>query len=89
MGSLVEIQAGEFSIRKATLVLANILAPVIVRLLEQGLGDLLAPGGYLVLSGILEEQSPEVEAALVQHGLQVVERRMIEDWVALHARLAL
>jgi ribosomal protein L11 methyltransferase len=82
VGSLADIQGGQFNLHKAPLVLANILAPVIVQLLREGLGDLLTPGGYLVLSGILEEQSPEVESALSKNGLQVLERRMIEDWVA-------
>jgi ribosomal protein L11 methyltransferase len=36
LGSLAEIRAGEFSITKAPLVLANILAPVIIRLLDEG-----------------------------------------------------
>lgn len=82
VGSLAEIQGGQFSLHKAPLVLANILAPVIVQLLREGLGDLLTPGGYLVLSGILEEQSQEIESALKINGLQLLEKRMIEDWVA-------
>lgn len=86
VGSLSSIQAGEYSMQKASLVLANILAPVILSLLEQDMGDLLTPGGHLVLSGILEGQAPEVEAALAKKGMQIVERRMFEDWVAIHAR---
>jgi ribosomal protein L11 methyltransferase len=82
-GSLAEIRAGVFSIQKAPLLLANILAPVIVRLLGEGLGDLLTPGGHLILSGILEEQSEDVELALQKHGLHLVERRQQGDWVAL------
>jgi ribosomal protein L11 methyltransferase len=86
VGSLTEIQDGKYSTHKSSLVLANILAPVIVRLLNQGLGDLLTPGGYLVLSGILEEQSKEVESAMQKNGLSLVERRQQGDWVALWAR---
>ena len=44
-GSLAEILAGRFSLRQAPLVLANILAPVLVRLLDEGLAELLASGG--------------------------------------------
>jgi ribosomal protein L11 methyltransferase len=83
IGSVGEIQAGAFPLRQAPLVLANIIAPILLQLLDLGLGDLVAPGGVLILSGILEEQVPEMLAALAAHGLTVIERRQIEDWVAL------
>jgi ribosomal protein L11 methyltransferase len=84
-GSLSEILAGRFSIRQAPLVLANILAPVLVRLLDEGLGQLVSPGGALVLSGILDEQAGDVEAAFKKVGLRPAGRRQINDWVALVA----
>ncbi len=83
LGSLQEIQAGDFSIRQAPLVLVNILAPVLVRQLDQGLGELLTPGGCLVLSGILAEQAPDVEVAALRNNLQIVERLRMEDWVTI------
>jgi ribosomal protein L11 methylase PrmA len=39
-----------------------------------------------VLSGILAEQSPEVETAVSQHGFQNIEKRQQGEWVALSAR---
>ena len=63
--------------------LANILAPVIIRLFDAGLGELVAPGGALVLSGILAEQAAEVEEAARRQGFVAAGRRQIEDWVAL------
>lgn len=84
-GSVNEILSGGYSIRQSTLVLANILAPVIIRLLGEGLGHLVSPGGWLVLSGILQEQAGEVQAALKGAGLRLLERRQIGDWVALAA----
>jgi ribosomal protein L11 methyltransferase len=83
LGSLADIQKGAFLLRKALLVLANILAPVLVRLLDEGLGGLIIADGLLVLSGVLEEQAPEVEAAALKNGLVRVDRRQIGDWVAL------
>ncbi|MFN2236361.1 MAG: 50S ribosomal protein L11 methyltransferase [Anaerolineales bacterium] len=47
------------------------------------MGDLIAPGGVLVLSGILEEQIGEMVTKISEHGLQVIEQRMINDWVAI------
>jgi ribosomal protein L11 methyltransferase len=64
-------------------ILVNILPHVIIGLLEQGLHTHLAPGGCLILAGIIEEREPEVVAALEERGLTVVERRAEGDWVAL------
>jgi ribosomal protein L11 methyltransferase len=83
LGSVTEIRQGKFSLRQAPLVLVNILAPVIIRLFDAGLADLVAPAGMLVLSGILAEQAEDVKTAAAQHGLHFKEMRQIEDWVAL------
>jgi ribosomal protein L11 methyltransferase len=83
LGSLAEILQGNYSIKQAPLVLANILAPVLARLLDEGLGDLLAPGGRLVLSGILAEQAQDVESAAIRNRLRFTGRRQSGDWVAL------
>lgn len=87
VGSLAEIRAGVFSVRQAGVVLANILAPVIIRLLDEGLDELLERGGSLVLAGILDEQSAGVEAVLEKLGIRLVERRQQGDWVALWATI--
>ena len=82
-GSLREIKAGKYPISSAQLVVANILAPVIIRLLETGLGEILAAQGKLILSGILEDQVPAVESAIQTAGLQLVQKRQMGDWMAL------
>jgi len=89
LGSVAEIRSGAFSIQKAPLVLANILAPVLVRLLEAGLANLVTPEGVLVLSGILEGQWDETKAssplqeALRAQGLRVIREMKSGDWVAV------
>ena len=83
VGSVAELLAGQFSLKRADVVEANILAPVLVRLLGQGLAQLLAPGGVLILSGILAEQGDELKRALDQTGLKILEERWIEDWLGL------
>jgi ribosomal protein L11 methylase PrmA len=55
----------------------------LVNLLEQGLSYLLTNQGILILSGILEEQTIDVEAAIEASGLRLEEKRQIADWVAL------
>ena len=82
-GSVKEILEGGFAFRAAKLVLANILAPVIIRLFDSGLADLLEPEGVLILSGILQEQAQGVVEAAQAKGLRMNEKRQIEDWVAL------
>lgn len=82
-GSLLEIQSGHYGIKKGKLILANILAPVLIRLLDEGLGKLLDSDGWLILSGILAEQSLEVEEALSRNGLFLEQKLSVGDWVAL------
>lgn len=82
IGSVNEIKNGLFSRRRAPVVIANILAPVIIRLFDAGLADLVTPDGTMILSGILAEQADSVEAAAVAKGLTPVERLQIDDWVA-------
>lgn len=86
----VEVGCGSLDQAEGTfdLILVNILAKVIVEMAGQGLADRLAPGGTLVTAGILEDQAEEVEQALEAAGLVIVERRQIEDWVALIAERA-
>ena len=83
LGSVEEVRLGRFDLTHAPLVLANILAPVIVRLFEAGLGELISPGGTIILSGILQEQTESVLAAARAHGLTLVEQRQMGDWVAV------
>jgi ribosomal protein L11 methyltransferase len=83
IGSVTEINAGQFSLRQAPLVLANILAPIIIRLFDGGLANLLEPGGVMVLSGILDQQASRVLDSAQQHGLVLIEQGQINDWVSL------
>lgn len=87
VGSVQEILNGMFAFSKATLVLANILAPVIVRLFDAGLVDMIESQGTIILSGILQEQEQKVIDAAQANGLSVNERRQLGDWVALAMRL--
>ena len=83
VGSVKEILEGKFAFSKAPLVVANILAPVIIRLFDAGLADLIEENGAIVLSGILQEQEENVIKAGQAKGLRMSERRQMGDWVAL------
>jgi len=82
-GSVGEIINGTFDIVDAPLVVVNILANIIMRLFDQDLGELISPGGELILSGILETQADEVLHHAKQSGFTLIEKREIDDWVAL------
>ncbi len=68
------------------LVLANILAPVLLSMIADGLTSRVKRTGALVLSGILEEQAQSVREALHAAGMMHIEQRQQGDWVALIAR---
>ncbi len=83
-GSVAEVRAGRGPFTQAPLVLANILAGVLVRLLrEEGLSQVVTPGGHLVLSGILADQAASVAQAAAASGLRQVRQRQVTDWVTL------
>ncbi len=82
VGSVDEIKNGQFAFEKAPLVVANILAPVIIRLFDAGLADLMEDRGSIILSGILQDQEQRVIEAGQAKDLRMNERRQMGDWVA-------
>lgn len=64
------------------LILANILLPPLKRL-ARPVRPLLAPGGWLVLSGLLPSHANAALAAYRAQGLKLVRRRDIEGWTSL------
>lgn len=65
-----------------TVVLANIEAKVLVPM-APALAPRVAPGGWLVLSGVLTTQEADVRAAYEAQGLAFAESRVDGDWIAL------
>ncbi len=80
-GSLRDVLETRFE-----LVLVNILARTIVELCQQGLGQIVAPGGWVMLAGLIATQEAEVRHALAQAGLDVIQRMQDQDWVGLLGR---
>ena len=69
--------------RPFDLIVANILARPLMRL-APGMAANLAPGGSLVLSGILDEQRAQVLAAYVGQRFRHVATLHREGWTTLH-----
>jgi len=82
-GSLDDILHGDYAIQQASLVLANILAPVLIQLLKEGLAQTIAPGGKLVMAGILDTQAESVIQASKTAGSNLIKQYQQDDWVAL------
>lgn len=68
------------------LVLANLLAPILIKMAAAGLATRVQRNGLLIASGVLEEQIEEVSEAFKYVGLHVIEILQQEDWVALVMR---
>ncbi len=73
------------SARRFDLVVANILARIIIAMCAEHLGDTVRPGGKAILSGIIDTQADDVEAALRTTGLEPYARRQQGDWVVIEA----
>lgn len=63
-------------------VFANIIARILIELVD-GLINATKVGGSLVLAGIIVERETDVIDAFTQRGATVVNRRQHEDWVSL------
>ncbi len=73
------------SARRFDFMLVNILAKIIITMCEQGLGQLVRPGGTAIFSGIIDTQADDVEAALRAAGLEPYKRRQQGDWILIEA----
>lgn len=70
---------------KVDVIIANIVAEVILSHLDS-LAHLLKQSGVLIASGIIKEKQAEVERAIADSGLQIVEAPTEGEWVAIVAR---
>lgn len=76
---------GDWPWGRYDLVVANILAGPLIALAPR-LTRAVAPGGTLVLSGILGEQAREVIGSYVMAGMRLVERHLDHNWATLTFR---
>jgi len=90
VSSSIELREGQprnLAPQEFGVIVANLTAEVIVDLLAD-LARCLAPGGWMILSGILTELAEDVERALGACGFKVTERREAAEWCALVAKKA-
>jgi ribosomal protein L11 methyltransferase len=82
-GSADLVRSGHFGLIQAPLVVANILTSILSNLLNEGMADLVEAGGLMILSGILDQQADGIITLAGDCGLRLLEKRGMEDWVAL------
>ena len=61
------------------IVVANIVADVIIALAATA-RDLMAPDGYFLCSGIIDDRAAEVKGKLVENGFTILEENSSEGW---------
>ncbi|MGB4595317.1 MAG: 50S ribosomal protein L11 methyltransferase [Anaerolineaceae bacterium] len=83
VGTHTDILARKDGLNQAPRVLANILAPILINMLNNGLADTVDTNGLLILGGILDVQAEAVITAASEHGLSVIEGLHDGDWVVL------
>lgn len=81
VGNIVEEIVGH----QADMVLANITAEVVVELIPAA-AKVLAPGGYLFGSGIVDSRWPGVKQALDENGFAIEQVLQDVDWIGVAAR---
>jgi len=66
--------------RQFEVVLSNIISMILIRLSPEAYAA-VKPGGYWIVSGIIEQNWPDVQSAAEAVGFTLVEMRQEDDWV--------
>ena len=79
-GDLVTVINGKFDV-----LVANILTKVLLPMIPY-VKFYLNPGGYLILSGIMESEALDIDNSLKNEGFTILEIPQHEEWVAFLAK---
>ena len=87
VADIVDVRAGDLlagAAGRADIIVANIVADVIIRMLPQ-VTERLAAGGYFCACGIIADRIADVTAAMLEHGLLI--DKVVEEggWAAIVA----
>ena len=83
VGTHTDVLNREDGLNQAPRVIANILSPILAKMLSTGLADLVSPLGLLFLGGILEHQAQDLADLARTLGMTLRETLNQEDWVVL------
>lgn len=76
VGDLTDVVSGKYSV-----VCANIVADVIIRLLPQ-VSDFMEENAVLIVSGIIDIRKDDVLSSVAENGFKVVNERYKDNWCA-------
>jgi len=83
VGTHTDVLNREDGLNQAPRVIANILSPILAKMLSTGLADLVSPLGLLFLGGVLEHQAQDLADLARTLGMTLRETLHQEDWVVL------
>lgn len=83
VGTHTDVLNRKDGLHQAPRVIANILSPILKKMLSTGLADLVSPGGLLILGGVLDHQAQELADLARSLGMTLRETLHQEDWVVL------
>lgn len=89
LSNIVEVRHGDLldgMKEKADVLVANILADIIIRLIPHA-QKTMKPNGYFIMSGIIQQKKADVVEALQREGFTIVDTLTMEDWVTIIAKL--
>ena len=76
----------EISKNKFDIITANILAPIIINLINVNIFDLVSEDGFLILSGIIKDKKDDVINSLHSKGIFDIKIDSENDWVCIIAK---
>ena len=83
VGTHTDVLNREDGLNQAPRVIANILSPILSKMLSTGLAELVSPLGLLFLGGVLEHQAQDLADLARTLGMTLRETLHQEDWVVL------
>ena len=84
---VADLLCGVDTSEKYDLVVANIVADIILRLLPD-VGTVMKDQGHIMVSGIIGPRGEEVRTALHEYGFRILTEREENDWLAILAEKA-
>ena len=82
-GSLEQVKILQTETKKTDLIVANILAHILMDLIQSGLATYVKPKGRIILSGILAEQVEPLVNLAADADLELIDVRSEKDWRGL------
>ncbi|HLR72178.1 MAG TPA: 50S ribosomal protein L11 methyltransferase [Pseudogracilibacillus sp.] len=71
--------------KQANVIVSNILADILLRLVDDAWDNLLE-GGYFITSGIINSKQMLIKDKLVEKGFHIIKQNQMENWISIIAQ---